>query len=168
MSGCIKIFNYKNAPVYVHWTILLVMLFFVNKPDPFITIPFGLIGFFIIMLTHEMGHAFFVHFYGYKVDHIVLSAMNGQCVYEYDQYKPKKLLISAGGIIFQLILMLLWFVFYSCIPEFETGSFSRIIATLNKLLIFMNLLIIIVNLIPKKGLDGYDIFQILLRKFINK
>jgi Zn-dependent protease len=158
-KGYGRIFSYRGAPIYLHWSVLLFALLLINKPEPLITIPAGLLSIVFIHFVHEIGHAFFLGIYGYNIEYVKIYAFGGACAYSDDGAESKELMISAGGILFQLLLMVIWYLIFYLFHVFDVNCFPAIIQTLTGFFIFLNSIIIIINLLPIKGLDGYEIVK---------
>ena len=102
---------------------------------------------FLIILIHEIGHIFFILTFKRKIKTITFLPFGGLIKIDSDLSTNiyEDLLISIGGIFFQLLL---YFI------------------TDNQLILFYNKLIIIFNLIPICPLDGYRIVKLILELFM--
>lgn len=115
---------------------------------------------FFIVLFHELGHLFFSKIFGYKIISISLYPFGGIIKYEslINSNTYKDFLIYFGGIIFQLILFLVFLLF------FEMGFLSLYTY---KLFLSYNFSIMIFNLIPIIPLDGYLILNYIFNVFLS-
>lgn len=108
---------------------------------------------FFIIIIHEFGHVFFSLLFKYEIISIELFPFGGltKCNKLLNNSIYKDLLISFGGIIFQLILLLL------CIINIIN----------NALFYEINTFILLFNLIPIIPLDGSNILFDILNFFLS-
>jgi len=113
---------------------------------------------FAICLFHELGHVFFIKLFKYKVVSIEILPFGGFTTIDkkINTSINKDILIAFGGIFFQLILLIIIYIF--------KNSFN--IITYN-LIINYSLILIFFNLIPIIPLDGNNIIHLLLEKFFS-
>jgi len=108
--------------------------------------------FFLIIITHELGHIIMLKLLGYKITKFVLYPMGGIITtnININISSNKLFLISISGILMQLIL-------YLIVP-----------ISLNNYELFLNLnkMLIIYNLLPIYPLDGYKIYLSILERFV--
>ena len=110
---------------------------------------------FSICIFHELGHIFFIKLFKYKVVSIELLPFGGFTTIDkhINSSINKDIIISIGGILFQLLIFLIVFIF--------KNNFN--IITYN-LIIKYNYILMIFNLIPIIPLDGNNILHLLLEK----
>lgn len=113
---------------------------------------------FSICLIHELGHIIFIKLFKYKIIYIELLPFGGYTKIDkiINTSINKDVLISFGGIIFQILLYLFIYIFKNNI---NIITYTMIIK--------YNLIIIIFNLIPIHPLDGNNILHLLLEKYIS-
>lgn len=150
----VKLFN---SPIYIHWSILLVMaiIFLSGYKDPIQSIIIVL-SYFSILLLHEYGHGYVVKRIGYEVIETRFSFLHGLCVYEDPHNEMHNIKIAWGGVLAQLmvaipLIILSRFKITYDIPYF--GVISNILGNIN-------LMIAIFNMAPIRGLDGYTAWKI--------
>lgn len=104
-----------------------------------------------IFIVHELGHIFFCILFHVKIVKIEIFPFGGNLKLNIPiNYSLIKLFfISSGGLIFQLFLLLINFLFIH-----------------NEMLNSYNYLIFIFNVLPIIPLDGFKIFQCILYNFI--
>lgn len=114
----------------------------------------------LIVIVHEMGHVFFFKIFKIDVESITIYPYGGVTIVNNKLHERiyKDLLISLGGIIFQLILFLAFSLLYK-------NSF--IVFSTYKIFRMYNLSIIIFNLIPIIPLDGSKLLFCLFSKFLS-
>ena len=110
---------------------------------------------FSICLFHELGHIFFIKIFKYKIVSVELLPFGGFTTIDkhINSSISKDLIISFGGILFQLMLLIIVYVL--------KNNFN--IITYN-LIIKYNYILMIFNLIPIIPLDGNNILHLLLEK----
>lgn len=113
---------------------------------------------FTICLIHELGHIFFIKLFNYEIVSVELLPFGGFTTInqKINSNINKDLIISIGGILFQLIFLLILY--------FWQNKFNYL--TYN-LFITYNYTLIIFNLIPIIPLDGNKIIHLLLEKIFS-
>lgn len=115
-----------------HYTIFIALIF-----SFFIGIYKEFLAILLTLFLHELGHLFFIIIFKKEVKKIILYPFGG--VIEYDD-KPDKLykyfLISIGGILFNFLFYVLFFIL-------DMDYFAN-----------LNLLFLVINLVPIYPLDG--------------
>ena len=112
------------------------------------------LAFVVLLASHELGHAFFATRRRVHVIAIKLYVLHGKCEYDHPDYEEDEVFIACGGVLFQfgILLLALGLEYSSLLISAELHDFLKPIFFA---LIFINLLIIITNLIPVQPLDGY-------------
>ncbi len=111
---------------------------------------------FIIVVFHEMGHILFIKLFKYKIINVTLYPFGGITKIDKDINTPlnKELLIACGGIIFQLIFLIIIYL----LP----------INIITKNLLYKyNMSILLFNILPIIPLDGSIIINALLNKIFS-
>jgi len=138
MVNYIPMMNIRKLLIINPTTLLFILLFMLSgfKKD--------ILYLVLIFLTHELGHIFFSIIFRVKIISIEIFPFGG--IIKLDKKINfnilKNLLLSSGGILFQLILELINFVFFK-----------------SEILAFYNFSILTLNLIPICPLDGSKIFE---------
>lgn len=115
------------------------------------------LGVFVIILVHEFGHAIAVWRAGATVTAISMDGMGGKCQWVGGVTRVQKLAIVWGGIIAQLLLWVIAFI-VSIILSRSLNEFSeQFLSTLLR----WNLIIVALNLLPVKPLDGHEAWPLL-------
>ncbi len=114
----------------------------------------------IIVLIHELGHVFFFKLFKIDIIQIIIYPFGGVTYINKRIHERiyKDLIISLGGIIFQVIL---FFIFYYLYHN------NYIVSRTYQLFCLYNLNIIMFNLIPIIPLDGSKILMCLLSKYLS-
>ncbi len=113
-----------------------------------------------IVLVHEIGHVFFFLLFKIDIESVVIYPFGGESVVNKKIHERiyKDILISLGGIIFQLMLGIIFILLYKY--DLIKGSTYNMFYTYNKS-------VILFNLIPIIPLDGSKLVLSILSKFIS-
>ena len=113
----------------------------------------------LIIIIHELGHIYFLRKYDYTVKRIEIYPFGGVTKIDKNINTPlhQEMYISIGGIIFQMILFLIFIILY------ETGTIND-----NTFFIFkkFNYIFMIFNLLPIVPLDGNVLVNCLLERYL--
>lgn len=111
-----------------------------------------------ICLIHELGHIFFIKLFKYEIIKVELLPFGGFTTINepINSNIDKDIIIALGGIIFQIILFLILFLFKN---KFNLITYN--------LYLNYNFILIIFNLIPIIPLDGSKISELILEKFFS-
>jgi len=158
-SGYYTIAHFRGAPIRVHWTIPLGALVF----GRFQLVPGFWLGFFLLILIHEIGHAAVVRACGMRVNGIDIHGLGGQCRYDGLASSFKISLIAWGGVWAQIVLFALvqiLLLFITPKGQFQHQMLYAFTET--------NLWMAAFNLLPLRPLDGADawpLFKILWERW---
>jgi Zn-dependent protease len=159
-SGHLRIRTSVLPPIALHWSAFLGALLFGRATLG------GVIGFIVLVLGHEIGHAVLVRARGLHAHEIRVHMFGGACHYEAGWGSPlDHAIIAWGGVAVQAALFALAFwVGRTFAPG--PGPLSDILFVL----IVPNLLMLVLNLIPIQGLDGSLAWQLpgLLRPVVRR
>ncbi len=114
----------------------------------------------LIVIVHEFGHVFFFRIFNIEIEKITIYPYGGMTVVNKRLHERiyKDLLISLGGIFFQIIL---FFVFYLLYEK------SIIVNSTYQCFCLYNISIVVFNLIPIIPLDGSKFMFSLFSKFLS-
>ena len=146
-SGYYTIAHFRGAPIRLHWSIPFGALVF----GRFQIIPGFWLGFFFLVLIHELGHAMVVRACGLRVNGIDIHGLGGQCRYDGHPSQLRIALIAWGGVWAQLVL----FTAVSLVLLFVQPK-SAFAAQLIYAFTDANLYLAALNLLPIRPLDGAD------------
>jgi stage IV sporulation protein FB len=150
-------FNVFGTPVAFHWSIVLLLLWALFALESPIQGIMFFSGSVLIILIHEIGHSVACHWRRYNVQRIVVHILGGFCEHETADYRGDQIAIALGGVAFQTLLAgvsLLAFSITSSIQISPLVGFFLI-----TVLVYYNLFIIILNMIPFPGFDGSIILE---------
>lgn len=115
---------------------------------------------FGIVLFHELGHIFLSHHFEYPILKVEIFPFGGLTVVEKPINTPlkKEVLIALGGVIFQIILFCIFFLFY---------KEGWILESTYHLFLNYNKTILIFNLLPMTPLDGSILMHSIIEYFFS-
>jgi Zn-dependent protease len=175
-QGSIRLFTFQGIPVRLHWSFALLILwvwyigFRAGMGWPAI----GVLGLLILSLfacvvMHEFGHALAARRYGVRTRDIILSPIGGVARLDRIPEKPAQELVVAlaGPAVNVLIALVLGLIAWLTLPqrltiqgETETAIFW--IGNYVPLLFWMNLWLVLFNMIPAFPMDGGRVLRALL------
>lgn len=134
-----------------HWSLLVGLVVFSRGFD------IGAwIGFFLIILIHEAGHALLARRFGLQVHRIEMHGLGGLCAYGGWASPYQHAAIAWGGVLAQGALFLVALAL-SMLQVFSFGIAGRIM----HMFVTANLFIIGLNLLPLPFLDGGTAWKLL-------
>jgi ATP-dependent Clp protease adapter protein ClpS len=170
-TGNLKIIIIKGIPVYVHWSLLLAgLLISINAKFAIPETIYLCIGYTLLIILHELGHAYVARYFGLKVLSIEISGAGGLCLTETPPTFIAAIAFSSAGILAQAFL-LLGTVLYLITIENAPSVFSTCLVIS---FIIANGVIIVLNLIPWKrhidnfGTDGYLLWKLIVNRIRGK
>lgn len=197
MGPSLQIARILNIPIKLHWTFILLFpvgYYLLEQPGVgtenlvYFSILFALIS--VCVIFHEYGHALAAKYYGIKTDDIILSPLFGVARIQKLPDTPlgEFVVAFAGPLVNILIGILLFMYLQISQPDFLStlgyeiyqsiiaegkrvvqlpSDFSKVNIAL-AILIFVNLGLVIFNLIPAFPMDGGRMFRAVLNLFMNK
>lgn len=153
-KGYARLGEWKGLPIQAHWTILVGAFIF----GGFKFVPGFWLGFALLILFHEMGHAIAVRRSGAQVIALQLDALGGRCVWRGQVEPHQRVLIAWGGVLAQAIL---WAVTVLSIAVIGLTPHSPYVLQLVDAWTKLNLWLIAFNLIPIAPLDGAEAWSFL-------
>jgi len=145
--------RWRGVPVTLHWTVLLALPWFYYQTRSLSTTAISCLGFFFLLVVHELGHAAVAKWRNVGVESIQLFFMHGLCTHGEPYHEEDDVLIAWGGVAAQFIVLVLAFGTSMLLAAF--APFTHLLfAPLLGVLIQTNLLMIVINLIPVPPLDG--------------
>ncbi len=151
-TGYLKIATLKGAPVRIHWSVALGALMFTG----FRFAPAAWLGFVLLVLAHELGHAALVLRYRLEVVGIDVHGFGGVCRWQGVSSAWQRAVIAWGGVLAQLVLL----AATEAIVLATGGPTSPFAAELVAVFTATNLWLLLINLIPVPPLDGASAWTI--------
>jgi hypothetical protein len=152
-TGYWTIGRIRGAPVRVHWTAPLGAIAFTG----FSINPGLWVGFFLLVVLHELGHAAIVRRFGYEVVAVRVHAFGGDCQWSGDPTRAEDAAVAWGGVLVQGVL---WVAATALL--FVLGfPTSPVLAALAVTFTSTNARMIVFNLLPIPPLDGHRAWPLL-------
>jgi Zn-dependent protease len=142
-----------GLPLRVHWTVALAIPVFWYFGQTLWQSLLGLIAWMAILLIHEFGHAFVAQRVGLRVHAINLYPVHGICEYANPRYEMDDVLVAWGGVAGQALLLPLPVLAMASDWLFAAPA-PDVLALGLSVLGPINILVIVTNLLPLRGLDG--------------
>jgi Zn-dependent protease len=165
-SGSFRLFRIVGIEVFLHWSWFIVAVFAINnRRDSYSSLAWNVaeyVALFVIVLLHEFGHALACRQVGGQANRIVLWPLGGVAFVAPPQRPGATLWAIAAGPLVNLVLLpgalLLaavsqWTGWGNLFPDFQHFLWT---------LVFINVGLLVFNLLPVYPLDGGQILRCLL------
>jgi Zn-dependent protease len=151
-TGYLTVARLRGVPIRLHWSIPVGAFVF----GRFAFVPGFWLGFFLLVLLHELGHAVLVQRYRLHVEAVEVHGLGGVCRYSGYPSPLERSVIAWGGVLAQALLLgatlaIVWLL------GAPASSFGR---ELVSAFTMTNLLLIGINLIPVPPLDGAEAWKV--------
>lgn len=153
----IKLFG---IPVKADWSVIVILVYAMPVSRSYLDYPLCVLSYIGLIVIHELGHAALVKFFKYEILEINILFNGGNCVCTHPDYEFEYSVISWGGVIAQFLALLaaLALLFYS---QYIPAGISNVLEVpLLSVFIFLNIFMIIINLVPYKDFDGVYAWKI--------
>lgn len=171
MKGALKLASIKGIQVSIHWTFVLLLAWIVLQNvksglamGPVVWTVIFVLGIFVCVILHELGHAMMAMQFGIRTRDITLYPIGGVARLETMPRKPKEeLLVAIAGPAVNLVIALILYPFI----DFRSISAEETLAQVgpaNFLFAFavVNIWLALFNLVPAFPMDGGRVFRALL------
>ncbi len=161
--GRVEIFRIGGIPIFLDFLFLLLAVLFswpywsggsdVGMSAGFVLV----IGLFISILLHELGHAWAGRWFGIGTRAIEINGLGGLCYFERSlpaTVLPRTVIGLAGP----FANLVLWQAF-DIAADFSSGAGGGLLAVVLNQLAYANLLLLIFNLLPAFPLDGGKVLE---------
>jgi len=152
-SGYFQLGRWRGVPVRIHVLTPLGALFFTG----FRFEPGAWVGFLLLVLLHEMGHALLVMRYRLHVSSIDLHAYGGVCHWSGKATKWERAAIAWGGVMAQVVLLLVTVGAVATLGSPRTMYAREVVEVFTR----TNLWLMVINLLPFPPLDGAEAWKII-------
>jgi Zn-dependent protease/CBS domain-containing protein len=160
-SGTINAFSVLGVPVRIHFTFLLLVAFVLvsaaGSAGSYTSYGLFLLGSFASLLLHELGHALLAWKFGVRTSEIVMFPIGGLSRMERPLSSGAEILVALAGPFVNLLLagIILALMLSAQIAAPELKDLFRPNAkSVPAMLLFGNLLMALLNLIPAYPMDG--------------
>jgi Zn-dependent protease len=158
--GSLTVARLRAVPIRLHWTLPLGALLF----SGFSFAPGSWLGFFLLVLLHELGHAAIVRAFRLRVVGIDITGFGGLCHWSGVATPTQRGAIAWGGVLAQAALLVV-----TTIALVVGGSpTSRFAGEMASVFTFTNLWLIGINLLPIPPLDGHEAWAFARRILRNR
>jgi len=138
----------RLGPLQFHWSLLLgAALFCTLEPRPLL-----LLGYAAILLVHVLGHALALFGTTLSVSGVMLHGLGGELLGEGDVPPLRKSVIALSGVLAQLALLGAALAAGNLLPPDLAEAFIR-----------RNGIVLLLNLIPLRPLDGAQAWRLIPR-----
>ena len=145
-GGYLKIATIGGTAVRLHWTLPLGAFAFSRGK----VLPFFWLGFFLVVLIHELGHALMVRSLRHRVVAIDITGFGGMCRWRGNPTPLHRSAIAWGGVAAQGILLAATWVALAQLGRLTAAWQLQLASVFTT----TNLWLIIINLLPIPPLDG--------------
>jgi Zn-dependent protease len=145
-GGYVTLGRWAGARVRAHWSLPIGAFVFGQLRF----VPGFWLGFFLIILIHEMGHAAIVRLCRYRVVSIDVHGLGGQCCWDGQITSFNEALIAWGGVWAQALAFAAALGAVALLGPPETAFGAELLSAFT----FSNLWLMALNLIPAPPLDG--------------
>lgn len=167
LRGSFRLFRLADVDVYLHWTWFLVAFWQISirREEDYAIGAWKVaeyVSLFGIVLLHEFGHALACRSVGGRAEHIVLWPLGG-IAYVAPPARPGAFLWSiAAGPLVNVVLVPITLGMVNLVVRMGWASSLPDLYLFLRTMVFINLGLLIFNLIPIYPLDGGQILQALL------
>jgi Zn-dependent protease len=164
-KGSVKLFRLLGIDVYLHWAWFVAFIYFTSRPHQYSNYGWSaleILSLFLIVLTHEFGHALACRSVGGQANLIVLWPLGGVAYVSPPQRPGAQLWSIVAGPLVNVALLpiLLGFVYWG--RHYDWPSTFPNAYLLLKNVATINIILLIFNLMPVYPLDGGQILRSLL------
>jgi stage IV sporulation protein FB len=152
-NGYLTLGHFGGAPIRIHWSTPVGAFILCG----FSFSPGGWLGFLILVLVHELGHAVLARALGCHVVSIDTHAIGGVCAYTGDVTSRQAAIIAWGGVLAQAAVLVTAPLWSKLLPSWGFA------AQLTSVLTTTNLIMIALNLLPVRPFDGADAWRLFRR-----
>ena len=163
--GSVRIFRLLGIDVYLHWAWFLAFFYFTSQPHQYSSYGWNaleVLGLFLIVLTHEFGHALACRSVGGQANLIVLWPLGGVAYVTPPQRPGAQLWSIAAGPLVNVLLIPVLSGFASASSHLGWHDTYPDAYELFQSLWRINIILLVFNLVPVFPLDGGQILRSLL------
>ena len=149
-GGYLTLGRIGGAPVRVHWSAPVGAFVLTG----FAVVPGAWLGFGLLVLAHELGHAALVRAFHCRVVSIDVHGLGGECRWEGSTTERRRAGIAWGGVLAQLVVLLttpLW------APRLPPSPFVEQIV---EVFTATNVVMMLLNLLPVRPFDGAEAWRL--------
>ncbi|MFO0568751.1 MAG: hypothetical protein U0263_24020 [Polyangiaceae bacterium] len=151
-AGSLTVARIRGAPIRLHWTIPLGALIF----SGFRFAPGFWLGFVLLVLAHELGHALLVRLFGLRVEGIDITGFGGLCHWSGRATAAERGAIAWGGVLAQLVLLAVTVGSLALVGRPRSLFAAELISVFT----YTNVWLAAINLLPVPPLDGHEAWKL--------
>ena len=151
--------HFRRVPIYWHSS---VCVGFVASALLTKSVMSGAVAFFaylLLILAHEIGHAVAAQSLKIDVFSLHVSAVHGRCIFGDTENLRSHVAVAWGGVVAQFTV-LIFAVILAYMLHSVPDAAKIILSAAFFVWIPLNILIMVINLLPLPGLDGYVAWRI--------
>src|SRR5512132_3480222 len=151
-TGYLTVGRCYGAPLRIHWTTPIGAYVFTGADY----VPGAWLGFVLLVLAHEIGHAALVRSFRCRVVSIDVHGLGGVCSFQGGTSERQRASIAWGGVLGQLIVLFttpLW------AKSFDPAS-HPFVAQLVSAFTTTNVVMMMLNLLPVRPFDGAEAWRL--------
>jgi stage IV sporulation protein FB len=152
-DGFLVLGHVWEAPIRVHWTTPIVAFALTGLSF----VPGAWLGYLVLVLVHELGHAAAARAFGAHVVSVNAHGLGGTCEWYGDVTSKQRAIIAWGGVLAQAALLVGALFATVVLPSW--GFIGQFMYTLT----MTNIILIVINLLPIRPLDGAEAWQLFRR-----
>ena len=164
-KGSVKLFRLLGIDVYLHWAWFVAFIYFTSRPHAYSNYGWSaleILSLFLIVLTHEFGHALACRSVGGQANLIVLWPLGGVAYVNPPQRAGAQLWsIAAGPLVNVALFPILLGLYYWGGNHGWPDAFPDAFLLLKNVAI-INTVLLVFNLMPVYPLDGGQILRSIL------
>ena len=163
--GSVRIFRLLGIDVYLHWAWFLAFLYFTSRPHAYSNYGWSaleILALFLIVLTHEFGHALACRSVGGQANLIVLWPLGGVAYVAPPQRPGAQLWSIAAGPLVNVALVPILSVLVAISSHLHWHDIQPDANELFHNIWIINIALLIFNLLPIYPLDGGQVLRSLL------
>jgi len=146
--GFLNLGTWRRVPVRLHWTAPLGAALFGGLRWA----PVVWVAFFVLVLAHELGHAYLVRRYGHHVMAIDVTGFGGLCRWFGTATTFERAAIAWGGVVAQAVLLIIAGGALLVFGPVRTQLAADLVGTF----VYANFWLIVLNLLPFPPFDGKE------------
>lgn len=155
-NGFFRLGRFGGAPVRVHWSAPVAVVLFSLLLNGFRFAPWAWGALVVLVLAHELGHAALVRAFRLHLASVDVHGLGGACNYYGTPTPIRRALVAWGGVFGQAVLLVLALPALFLLP-LGTPLWVREVVSV---LIYSNLYLMAINLLPVPGLDGGEAWKL--------
>lgn len=155
-NGFYTLGRFGGAPVRIHWSTPIGVILFSILFNGLRFAPWVWATFIALILVHEIGHAALVRRFRLHLVSVDIHGIGGACRYAGSTTPLRSSIIAWGGVLGQAALLVLALPALFLLP----GGTPFWVREVVSVLIWSNLYLMAINLLPMPGFDGAEAWRL--------